>query len=103
MVFELFIDTGRNIIEHSWMVSTVIVKYMLIAHLLVVLKSSNFQSFELDSFREILLVYSIPSVFFIVLLGSLTYAAGISVEPLVFGVLGEFLALSYFAYLFWEY
>lgn len=103
MVLEFFVDTGYSVVEHSWRVSTVLVKYLLVVQFASFLGSKGFEELGVEDFKESLLIFSAPSVSLIVLLGSLSFIASFSAEPLFFPVFSEFLAWLYFAYLFWEF
>lgn len=103
MVLEFFVDTGYSVVEHSWMISTILVKYLLVGEVLSVFASTEHENISFDNFREVLLAYAVPSVFFFVFLGGIAYFIGFSSDPVLLPVFSEFLAWVYFGYLFWEF
>ena len=100
MVLELVVDFGYNIVESSWAVSTILVKYILAFHVLAALRNPDI---TLESFKEVLDNYSRLTVSSIVLLGIFIHLLGVSVEPVFLPLFSEGLAWLYLGYLFWEF
>ena len=99
MVLQLLTSTAYALIESSWMISTVIVKYFLLsAGLITVSRREDY----IEDFRSILDEYSAGIVTSIVILGVLALVSGLSVKP-VLPVFSHLIAVIYFGYLFWEF
>jgi membrane-associated HD superfamily phosphohydrolase len=86
-------------VQQSWLVSTVLVKYIVLVHIAELLYRHNF---NLKHLEEIVLKYSHIVVASIVVLGFLTALLGISFEP-VFETLSQLIAVIYFGFLFWKF
>jgi len=99
MAIQVLTSFIYQVVEQSWAVATVLVKYILIAHIAELFYSdeSNLRHLE-----EIVLKYSYAVVGSIVVLGFLTAALQISVEPF-FKAFSEMLAVIYFGFLFWKF
>ena len=100
MVLELVVDFGYSIVESSWTVSTILVKYILVVHVLAALQNAEITR---EGFKEVLDNYSRLTVFSIVILGIFVQLLGISVEPAFLPIVSEGLAWLYLGYLFWEF
>jgi len=99
-MIELLVEIGRNWLLGSWKVSTVLIFFILSHHLIILYKDDKL---AFDSFRDTILSYSRISGGIIFVLGGVVGLTSLhSLMPDNF-LLGEFLALFYFAYLFYEY
>lgn len=99
MVLQLLTSTAYALIESSWMVSTVIVKYFLLSAVLIAFSR---RKDYIEDFRSIIDEYSPGFVTSIVLIGFLALASGINVKP-VSPIFSNLIAVIYFGYLFWEF
>lgn len=99
MVIQLLSEFGYNLVEQSWLMATVLVKYFL---LVVGAKITAEQKFDLTYISEQLTEYSGELVALIVSLGLLNLFVNLPIEPL-FSTFSQVVAFLYFAFLFWEY
>ncbi len=98
MVLNLAVSFIYEVVKQSWLVSTVVVKYMLLAHLVELAASE----FSLERLEEELLDNSRLAVTGIVLLGVVSVVTGFQVSPFL-EVFSQLVALGYFAFLFWKF
>jgi len=99
MVLQSLSSFAYNLVEQSWIMATIFVKYFLLA---VSVKIGLEQNFELEYISDQLIEYSGEAVSIIFLLGLLNVFAGFSVTP-VFNAFSQVVAFLYFAFLFWKY
>lgn len=99
MVLQLLSSFAYNLVEQSWIMATIVVKYFL---LVVGAKVAWEKKFDLEYISDQLLEYSGEIVALVVLLGLVNVFAGFSVSP-VFTVFSQVTAFLYFAFLFWKY
>jgi hypothetical protein len=98
LVIETIFEFLHQWVKSSWLVSTILVKYILIGFLGYEL----FQRKDLESIKQDLQDHGDLFVGLIVLTGLILHLANLSPEPLV-PVIGEVTALAFYAYLFWKY
>ncbi|MFT4892259.1 MAG: hypothetical protein ACI8Z7_000026 [Candidatus Nanohaloarchaea archaeon] len=99
MVLQVLASFGYSLVESSWMVSTVAVKYFLFAGLVYAFsKKENY----FEQFRSFIEEFSQEFVSIMVIAGFLALAGGLKVSPLA-SVFSHVLAAVYFGYLFWEF
>lgn len=99
MVLQLLSELGYRLVEQSWIMSTVFVKYFLFILGVKILAEKNL---ELNHISEQLMDYSGEVVTFVVLLGLLNVFAGFPVEPFL-KTFSQVTAFLYFVFLFWKY
>lgn len=99
MALQLLSEFAYSLVEQSWIMATVLVKYFL---LVIGVKIALEQKFELEYISNQLIEYSKELVSIIALLGLINVFVGISVTP-VFNVFSQVTAFVYFAFLFWKY
>lgn len=99
MVLQLLSELGYRLVEQSWIMSTVFVKYFLFILGVKILAEKNL---ELNHISEQLIDYSGEVVTFVVLLGLINVFAGFPVKP-IFPVFSQVVAFLYFGFLFWKY
>lgn len=99
MALQLIVSGVYQIVRHSWLFAAVAVKYILLAHILSLLRSGNL---ETEGFQESIKKYADETVAGIVFMGFLLAVVNYQPAPLL-RPLSEFFALAYFAYLFWIY
>lgn len=98
MVVETLIEILYNWIKSSWQISAVAIKYALAAFLIYELANRK----ELVELQKELVFYGRYMVAVVVFSGLVFSLADITVEPVV-PYVGEFVALFFYGYLFWEY
>ncbi len=98
MVAETLIGILYNWVESSWQVSTVVIKYALAAFLIYELVNRK----ELVDIQEDFVFYGRYMVAAVVASGLVFSLTGVTVEPVI-PYVGEFTALFFYGYLFWEY
>lgn len=99
MVLQLITSFIYNLVESSWTVSTILIKYFLIAAIIYCLKDrENFveklENFILETSRE--------TVSIILGIGLILTLTSITVNPLLKEV-SSLIALIYFGFLFWKF
>ncbi len=99
MVLQLLSGFAYNLVEQSWIMAAITVKYFL---LIIGVKIAWEQKFELDYVSDQLLEYSGEIVALIVLIGLVNVFAGFSISPM-FTAFSQVTAFLYFAFLFWKY
>lgn len=99
MVFQLLAGFIYSLVEQSWLMATILVKYFLLA---LGVKIVSEQRFEPEYIFEELTRYSGEIISVIVLLGLVNVFAGIEIDPL-FNTFSQVTAFLYFLLLFWEY
>jgi hypothetical protein len=99
MALQLLSEFAYQLVEQSWIMATVVVKYFL---LVIGAKIVSEQKFDPHYFSEQLIKYSGEIVSLIVFLGLVNVFVEFGVEP-VFKVFSQVVAFLYFAFLFWEY
>lgn len=99
MAIQLLVSAVYQTVRHSWLFAAVAVKYILAAQLVELAYRDDL---SVESFREKLRDRSDEAVTGIVLAGFVLAVTGY--RPSAFlKPLSEFIALAYFAYLFWSY
>ncbi len=98
MVAENLIGLLYNWVESSWEVSALVIKYALAAFILYELANKE----DLVDIKEDLVFYGRYMVAAVVGSGLILSLTGITLEPVV-PYIGEFAALFFYGYLFWEY
>jgi|GEM_PF-654285 hypothetical protein len=99
MVLQSLSNFAYQLVEQSWTMATVLVKYFL---LVLGAKIISEQKFELDYISDQLTEYSGELVSIVFLLGFINVFAGFSITPM-FKVFSQVVAFLYFAFLFWKY
>jgi len=99
MVLNLLSEFAYNLVEQSWIIATVLVKYFL---LVLGAKIVSEDRFNPEYISEQLIEYSGELVILIVLLGTVNVFAGFKVDP-VFNTFSQVAAFIYFLFLFWKY
>ncbi|MFB6190484.1 MAG: hypothetical protein ABEJ91_02840 [Candidatus Nanohaloarchaea archaeon] len=99
MPLQLIVSAVYQTVRHSWLVAAVAVKYILIAYFLDLLRSGEL---EIGSFQKSVKNYSGETVAGIVVAGFVLAVLNYQPSPLL-RPFSEFVALAYFAYLFWIY
>lgn len=99
MVLQAFVSLVYGVIQGSWIVSAVAVKYILALQLVYAYRSDGDM---IDNFREEVNEYSREIVSFIVVLGVLVSLTGIDFTAL-FEPVSYLVAVVYFGYLFWQF
>ena len=99
MVLQLISDFGYLLVEQSWLMATVLVKYFLLG---IGIKITLEKDFSIETVSDQLLKYSGEIVSLIVLLGLVNIFAGFSMSP-IFNTFSQVTAFLYFAFLFWMY
>ena len=98
MVVETLIGILYNWVESSWQISAVAIKYALAAFLIYEVTQSK----ELPEIQEDLVFYGRYIVAAVVASGLVFSLVGVTIEPVI-PYIGEFAALFFYGYLFWEY
>lgn len=99
MVLQLISDFGYLLVEQSWLMATVLVKYFLVG---IGIKTVMEQDFKIGIISDQILEYSGEVVSLIVLFGLINIFADLSISP-VFNNFSQVVAFLYFAFLFWKY
>lgn len=99
MALQILASFIYNLVEQSWIISTILTKYFLV---LVLFKAFQDGDRSLDRVSEKLVDYSDIFVTLVVFLGLAGMLIGLEIQP-VARVFSEIIALSYFAFLFWKY
>lgn len=99
MVLQVLSELAYQLVEQSWIMATVLVKYFLA---IISFKIALEQNFELDYISDQMIGYSGELVSIIAFLGFINVFAGFSVIP-VFTAFSQVVAFLYFAFLFWMY
>lgn len=97
---DVLIDIGYNWLTSAWQVSTVLIFLILAAEALL---SYYKEELSLETYKKSIIGHSRLSVGIIFLLGILTNITSLANYLPEEFILGEVLALSYFAYLFYHY
>ncbi|MFB6213179.1 MAG: hypothetical protein ABEJ07_01285 [Candidatus Nanohaloarchaea archaeon] len=98
MVLQLVVSAIYQTVRHSWLFAAVAVKYILAAQLIEII----YRGGGLSEFSEKIMERSAAVVTGIVVAGFLLSLADYQPSPLL-KPFSEFVALAYFAYLFWRY
>lgn len=99
MVLQLLASFAYSLVESSWMVSTVAVKYFLIAG--VVYALSNEEDY-IENFRSFVDNFSPELVSAIVLTGLVLVLTGVNLAPTA-AVFSHLVTVTFFGYLFWKF
>lgn len=99
MVLQLLVSFGYSLVENSWTVATVLVKYLLLGGVIYALSEKK-DYFE--NFRAFIEDYSREAVSVIVLLGFMVTVSGLELQPLA-KVFSHLTAIAYLGYLFWDF
>ncbi|PSH02275.1 MAG: hypothetical protein BRC26_01365 [Nanohaloarchaea archaeon QH_8_44_6] len=99
MVLNLLAGFIYDVVQQSWMVSSVLIKYLLVFH---IAKAFYDGKHNMKHLEEVILRYSRPTVFIIVMLALISVSLGLEVEPR-FKLFSQLIALLYFAVLFWKF
>ena len=99
MVLEFLSNFAYQLVEQSWTMATVFIKYFL---LVLAAKIVSEQKFGLDYISDQLTEYSGEIVSLVFLLGFLNVFIGLNIDPM-FKVFSQVTAFLYFAFLFWKY
>ena len=99
MVLQAVASFIYNLVEQSWMVSTVLVKYILLVHIGQLLYSDER---DLKHLEEVIMDYSRLVVVTIVFIGLISTLIDYSPEP-VLKPFSQLVAVVYFAFLFWKF
>jgi len=99
MVLETVISFIYQTVSHTWAVATVALKFILV---LYVVELARRRDINFESFMEIVEDLARETVLVMILLGAVFANVGVEPEPLI-PVVGEAVALGYFALLFWRY
>lgn len=98
-MIELLSSLIYQLVESSWHVSAVLIKYYLG---FTAAKLYLDEKLGIENIRNTLLEQSPNLLSIIGILGGLTMLAGLSVRP-SFELFSEIVALAYLGYLFWEF
>ncbi len=98
MVLEQLTGFGFQWVEQSWIFSTIIVKYFLVA----VGVETVVEKQDLEYYLNRLIEYSENLVLVVTGLGLLNVFAGYTLEP-VLPIISQVASLLYFALLFWKF
>lgn len=99
MALQVLSNFAYQLVEQSWIMATLLVKYFL---LVIGAKIALEQKFELDCISDELLEYSRELVSIIALLGLVNVFVGFSISPM-FTAFSQVVTFLYFAFLFWMY
>lgn len=99
MAINLLTSLIYEVVQQSWLVSTVLVKYILI---FTAIESYRDKGLDLDNYRELILSNSEQIVTIMVFLGVLNSIIRIEFNP-VLKIFSEFITVIFFGYLFWKY
>lgn len=99
MVLQLAVSIIYELVRQSWLVSTVLMKYLLILH---VAELAYRKKLDWESFGETVMKYSRPTLLGIVTLAAIVAITGVELQPR-FKLVGELVALGYFGFLFWKF
>ncbi|PSG98685.1 MAG: hypothetical protein BRC29_00990 [Nanohaloarchaea archaeon SW_7_43_1] len=99
MVLHLMVSFGYKLVENSWNVAAILIKYFLVGAVIYTLSR---QENYFENFRNFIDNYSHEAVSVIVLLGFMVTVTGLNLKPLA-TVLSHLTAVTYFGYLFWEF
>lgn len=99
MVLNVLIGAVYSLVQNSWIVSTVILKYLLFFTGVNVYIRDGL---DLQSFEDVLLNNSRELVTLIVLIGGLNSLIGLEITPF-FQIFSQLVALFFFGLLFWKY
>jgi hypothetical protein len=88
-----------GVVRETWMVSAVLVKYLLVANLGLIAYRGEI---SLEKFSENILDYAKPVLLTVTLLGVVLHISGTSFSPM-FRFFSELVALATLGYLFWKY
>jgi hypothetical protein len=100
MPLQLIVSAVYQTVRHSWLVAAVAVKYLLLAYVLKLLFRGG--GLDLESFRSSIKEHADETVAGIVVAGFVLAVINYQPSPVLRPV-SEFVALAYFAYLFWIY
>lgn len=99
MVLQLVTEFGYNLVEQSWLMSTIFIKYFL---LIIGARIIYEQDFDPEHISDRLVEYSDEIVSLMVLLGLVNVFIGFQLQPLM-NPFSQVVAFLYFLFLFWEY
>lgn len=99
MVLQAVIGFLYSLVEQSWIVASIGVKYFLV---FAVGKTLNDKGFDPSYFLELLEAYSEEVLTIIVFFGLVNVLAGLELSPL-FKPFSQIIAFLYLTYLFWKY
>lgn len=99
MAIQLLSEFLYRLVEQSWIIATILVKYFLLG---LGIKIVSERKFDPNYVSDQLIEYSSELVALVVLLGLINIFAGFTVEP-VFKTFSQITAFLYFAFLFWKY
>jgi hypothetical protein len=99
MVVQAFTSFIYSVVQGSWIVAAIALKYVLLVQVFYALNS---EGGFLESLGEEISSYSREVVSAVVLLGLLVSTAGIELSAFMTGI-SYFIAAVYFGYLFWEF
>lgn len=88
-----------SVVQETWMVSAVLVKYLLVANLGIL---AYRRELSLEKFSENILEYGKPVLLTVTLLGAVLHTSGTSFSPM-FRFFSELVTLATLGYLFWKY
>lgn len=90
---------GYEIVKQTWVVSTILIKPVLVLHLGKVFYD---EEITLKHLEEVIMDYSRYVVGLMFILGVFGALINLDVEP-VFKVISQITALLYYAFLFWKF
>lgn len=96
MVLQLLTSVAYEIVQASWRTATVLVPVFLALKAVLAYKEN-----DLDNFSDRLIDDSRTFVAAIVLLGSISVAAGVEIPR--FSLIGDLIAVVFFGFLFWKF
>lgn len=99
MALNLLIGFVYELVQQSWLVSTVLVKYILF---FTAINTYIEEGIDLESYRNVLLENSRELISIIVLLGFLNILIGLRFAP-YFKTFSQLVTVLFFGYLFWKY
>lgn len=99
MLIPTITSTIVSIVEGTWIVSSILVKYLLIG---LVARNLYQGNFTWEGLEEDIMKSSELVVTSLVALGAIVAFSGLSPAPIL-KLFSELVALSYFCYLFWKY
>lgn len=99
MVVQTLASSAYRFVEHTWLASSVLIKYVLALHIAELLYR---REFDLKHLEDIILKYSRPVVALMAVLGLVTALSSVTIDP-NFRLLSELAAVFYFGFLFWKF
>jgi len=99
MVLQIITGFLTSWIEQSWILATLLVKYMI---LYIGTEAYLEEGFDLEHFSNLLQHYSSETVVIVTGLGLTNLFIGLEIDPM-FRLPSQLITMAYFGFLFWKY